>query len=270
MTGGGGGRYTVQYVESERISTGDWYAVNFLSPWLVGEYRRFTDMPRLGEIASVGPDGRVARGTYRKHALPTNSGRRALWHHKTDVTVSMKAHTDVYIEPIAGKERTADKHWGSRGRLLLANKVRLNTARVSSVIVETPALGSLWVPCHPHEGGEPMQFAICAWLNSSPGILAMLGGRDNHSLSRPAFSLDTLRSLPVPAMSIKARDKMATAFERLGSQILQPLPRMAEDPVRVALDDAVAEALEMDREWVTQVRRALAHEPSVTNRQYDA
>lgn len=268
--GGGDGRYTVQYMDAERIAAGDWYAVNFLSPWLVEEYHRLMDMSRLGEIANVGPDGRAARGTYRKQALPTKSGRRALWHHKTDITMSMKAHTDVYIEPVAGKNRAADRHWEYRGRLLLANKVRLNTARVNSVIVETPALGSLWVPCHPREGDEPMEFAICAWFNSSPGILATLGGRDNHSLSRPAFSLDTLRSLPVPAITAAARDKMASALERLGNQILQPLPHMADDPVRAALDDAVADALEMDREWVARVRRELAREPSVTNRQHGA
>lgn len=113
-----------------------------------------------------------------------------------------------------------------------------------------------------------MEFAICAWFNSSPGILATLGGRDNHSLSRPAFSLDTLRSLPVPAMTVTARDKMAAALEQLGNQILQPLPHMADDPVRMALDDAVADALGMNHEWVARVRRELAREPSITNRQY--
>ncbi len=32
--------YTLQYVDAERIASGDWYAVNFFSPYLVREYRR--------------------------------------------------------------------------------------------------------------------------------------------------------------------------------------------------------------------------------------
>ena len=50
--------------------------------------------------------------------MPTNSGRRALWYHKTGVTQSMRAETDVYIEPKESKRHLADSYWEQRSRIL--------------------------------------------------------------------------------------------------------------------------------------------------------
>ena len=89
---------TVQHVESARIARGDWSAVNFLSPFLVDTYRKLTEtspgvVPTvpLSNLAAIGPEGRRIRDTYETSDMPTPSGRRALWHHKTDVTRSMRA-----------------------------------------------------------------------------------------------------------------------------------------------------------------------------------
>ena len=266
---GGDGEFTVQHVDAGRVGSGDWLAVNFYAPWLGSAYREMAaNLVRLDAIAEVGPFGRRIRDTYRKFDQPTHSGRRALWHHKTDVTTSMRAETDVFIEPIKGKEHLAERYWEQRSRLLLPTRVRLNTARASAAIVDEPAIGSLWVPCRPRDDGDAMKFAIAAWFNSSPGILAMFGGRDSHTLSRPAYSLDTQRSLPVPdfpALS-EARDALAAAYEELKDQQLRPLPEIARDPVRMRLDDIVGDALEFDREHVARIRKALGEEPSITNR----
>ena len=99
----------------------------------------------------------------------------------------------------------------------------------------------------------------------------MLGGRGNRIPSYPAFSIDALRSLPIPdfaALGKAARDSMTAAFNDLGGEILQPFPQMNGDPVRERIDAAVAQALALDPERVAAVRGALAKEPSVTNRRY--
>ena len=294
---GGDGEFTVRRVDAGSVGSGDWLAVNFYAPWLGSAYGEvaanlvrldaiaevgpagqgvrgvFRKMAagllvRLDAIADIGPTGRRIRDTYRKFDQPTDSGRRALWHHKTDVVTSMRAETDVYIEPIKGKEHLAERYWEQRSRLLLPARVRLNTARVSAAIVDEPVIGSLWVPCRPRDDGDAMEGAICAWFNSSPGILAMYGGRDSHTLSRPAYSLDTQRSLPVPDFPAlpEARDALAAAYEEMKDQPLRPLPEMARDPVRMRLDDIVGDALGFEREWVARIRKALGEEPSITNR----
>ena len=183
----------------------------------------------------------------------------------------MRAHPDVYIEPKKGREQQADRYWAQRSRMLLPERLWLPSARVSAVLLDEPVVGSLWTPCRPHDGNPATQAALCAWLNSSIGLLAILGGRDNRKPSYPQFSLDTLRSIPVPnfpALGDDVRDGLAGAYETLKDETLLPFPQMNEDPIRRQLDDAVTEALGLDAEWVSQVRRALSEEPSVTNRRY--
>ena len=257
---------TIQEIDEERIASGDWYAVNSYSPWLGSAYREMAaGLTRLDSIAEVGPAGQGVRGIFRKSDQPTASGRRALWHNKTDVTTSMRAETDVYIEAIKGKESLADRYWEQRSRLLLPAKVRLNTARVMTAMLDERAIGSLWVPCRPAD--DEAAAALCVWFNSTPGILSMLAERDNKIPSRPNLSLDAQRALRVPNLDAlpEARAALADAFEELKDQQLRPLPEIARDPVRMRLDDIVADALEFDREHVARIRKALSEEPSITN-----
>ena len=133
-----------------------------------------------------------------------------------------------------------------------------------------PAVGSIWTPCRPHQPG--IAKALCLYLNSTPGLLSVMGERDNRKPSYPSFSLDTLRSLPVPdftALDDARLESLSDAFDELQHETLQSFPEMPNDPVRAQIDDAVIHALELDVEWVATIRRELAREPSVTDRKGD-
>ena len=266
--------FTVQQVDTDRIGRGDWFAVNFLSPFLVESYRNLTETEpasvptvRLDSLADVGPEGRRIRDSYTRSDLPTSSGRRALWHHKTDVTQSMATEADSYIEPKPAKRHLADSYWEQRSRLLLPHRIRLNLVRVAAVMLAEPSVGSMWTPCRLHS--FDIAKALCLYLNSTPGLLALLGGRDNRVPSYPSFSMDTLRSLHVPDLTRLGDadlQQLNGTFDQLQNENLQPLPQMADDPVRARIDDAVSEVLGLDNDWVDAVRRALAREPSVRDR----
>ncbi len=265
--------FAIQRVDSNRIERGDWFAVNFLSPYLVEAYRTLSEanpasVPTvpLSELADIGPEGRRIRDSYTPSDMPTQSGRRALWYHKTDVSQSMRAETDVYIEPKESKRHLADSYWEQRSQMLLPHRLRLNLARVVAVMLPERAVGSIWTPCRPHDPDTAK--ALCLYLNSTPGLLSLLGGRDNRVPSYPSFSLDTLRSLPVPnfaALGAAERDLLSSWFGWLQSETLQPFPKMHQDPVRQHIDDAVTQALGLDPEWIATIRRELAREPSVTD-----
>ena len=265
--------FTIQRVDSGRIERGDWLAVNFLSPFLVEAYRTLNEtnpatVPTvpLSDLAAIGPAGQRIRDAYTNSHMPTQSGRRALWYHKTDITQSMRAETDVYIEPKTSKRHLADSYWEQRSQLLLPQRLRLNLARVAAVMLPEQAVGSIWTPCRPHD--PDIAKALCLYLNSTPGLLSLLGARDNRVPSYPSFSMDTLRSLQVPdfaTLGATERDLLNSWFGWLQSETLQPFPLMHEDPVRRQIDDAVTKALGIDPEWVATVRRELAREPSVTD-----
>ena len=265
--------FTVQWVDSARIERGDWSAVNFLSPFLVDAYRTLRETDPLSvstvslrEVADVGPAGQRIRDAYTRSDMPTREGRRALWYHKSDITQSMRAEPDVYIEAKPSRRHLADRYWEHRSEMLLPTQLRLNLARVAAVTLSERAVGSRWTPCRPHDPETAK--ALCLYLNSTPGLLSLLGGRDNRVPSYPSFSLDTLRSLPVPRLAdlgTAERDLLTSWFDWLKDETLQPFPRMHEDPVRHQIDDAVAKALDLDPEWVATVCRELAREPSITD-----
>ena len=265
--------FTVQQVDSGRIERGDWFAVNFLSPYLVEAYRTLSEgnpgtVPTvpLSDLADIGPEGRRIRDSYTTSNMPTPSGRRALWYHKTDITQSMRAETDVYIEPKESRRHLADSYWEQRSQMLLPHRLWLPLAKVAAVMLPEASVGSIWTPCRPHN--PDIVKALCLYLNSTPGVLSLLGARDNRKPSYPSFSMDTLRSLPVPdfaALGAAERDLLSSWFGWLQNEILQPFPRMHEDPVRQRIDDAVTQALGLDPEWIATMRRELAREPSVTD-----
>ena len=116
-----------------------------------------------------------------------------------------------------------------------------------------------------------MEKAICVYLNSSIGILALLGNRTNKIPSYPHFSLDDLRKLAVPeftAIGNEAAIHLAAAYAAHATDTLLPLPQMNECPTRQALDRAVCTALDIDPETVATIRRHLAAEPSITSKRY--
>ena len=268
---------TVQAWPAERIAEGDWGAVQFLSPYLCERFielreGKFFRTSELGQLAEVGPAGRRTQDAFKRSEVPDDKARTALWYHKTDVTQKMSAQTDSYLIANAGRESYADYLWTTRGQLMLVNRMRLNTVRCISVRLNERALGSAWVPCKPHSQDVSIEKAICAYLNSTVGILAILGNRSIKHLSYSQFSLDDLRRIPVPdfvEMDDATVKMIAAAYDDLCDSILLPLPQMNECDTRKKLDDMIVAALGIDAETAAAIRRELTREPSITGRQYE-
>lgn len=186
----------------------------------------------------------------------------------------MAAKWDTHIVAKPPKAHLAESYWHQRGTLMLPQRMRHNTVRTLCAKLDTPALGSLWAPCRFNIGqfdSNVLEKALCVYLNSSIGILALLGNRTNKIPSYPHFSLDDLRKLVVPnfnAIGDTVITQLAAAYYAHAEDILLPLPELDADPARRALDDAVVSALGLDRETVAAIRRSLAMEPSVTGRRY--
>lgn len=273
-------RGTVQEWPRERIESGNWGAVQFLSPHLNERFielgnGKFFASRQLGLLAEIGPAGRRIRDAFNKSISPDKGGMVALWEHKTQITQKMLANTDTYIVARESKRHLAEKYWSQRGTFLLANRARLNTVRCMSVRLSQKTVGSLWVPCRflkRHLDVELLEKATCAYLNSTVGILAILGDRTNKIPSYPHFSLDDLRRVPVPDFNLLDEGQvtaLATAYDTLCNFELLPLPQMEECETRKALDRTVTSALGVAPEIVASIRRELTREPSVTGKPYE-
>ena len=269
----------IQEWPASRIASGDWGAVQFLSPYLCRQFielkeGRLFDVVPLSSLADVGPAGQRIRDAFVKSALPDAEAREALWQHDSEVTQSMSAKPDTHITAKPANVHLAKKYWKQRGRLLLPARVRLNTVSTLAVRLDNPVLGSAWVPCRLSLGEDDAELtekALCVYLNSTIGILALLGNRSIRIPSYSQFSLDNLRNLIVPGFDEKESESLrllSEAYDSNSEASFLPLQQMDSCNTRRALDDAVCAALGLDAELVSTVRRQLAAEPSVTGKRY--
>ena len=111
--------------------------------------------------------------------------------------MTMNAQPDVLGAPAAGRTAYAATLKERASRLLIVNRLRTNTVRVSACYAVERLLGSAWVPVRPIEEDARFEQALCAWWNSTPGILTLLNDR-GKTLDYARFALGTLRSLLVP------------------------------------------------------------------------
>ena len=274
---------TIQEVSPQEIENGDWKSVLFLSPALRGDFvslerNEIAQVLPLGNIAAIGPAGRRTYDAFTFSGMPTASGMVALKQHDTKITQSMQAQPDSFIEPNSKKAKLAESYWSQRSHFLLPHRLFLPTARVVAVRIDTPGLGgSGWTPCNlilPENSRltqSEWESALCAYLNSSVGVLAILGERSNKKPTYPNFSLDDLRRVLVPdfpTLGDNAIRHLAAAYDAQCQTPLLPLPQMPADPVRRALDNAVGHALAIPPERLARIRRNLAAEPSITAKPY--
>ena len=264
---------TVQEIGPDEVEAGDWGRVRFLSPYLYELHSelmsgRMFSTTRLGKIASIGPSGRVIRKVFSPRATYDSESVGSLWRHSHDTPLSILATPDRQIVPKEGMEEGARKYWNRRTNLLFSVNLHLTQNRIVAVWLEEPTVGSRWINCRVREtsfGESDYDRALCLFLNSSIGILTVLGTcTGSERLDRPNVTLTNLSRLPVPDVTQTDIKALVDGFDRLCRRELMPLAIMDHCPTRMALDEAVTSALGISPEIVARVRQLLVEEPSVT------
>ena len=134
--------------------------------------------------------------------------------------------------------------------------------RVSACYAPQPLLGSSWIPVRPISPNLAFEHALCAWWNSTPGILTLLHCRAK-ALDYARFALDSLRSLLIPNPNRVNITPLADAFTATRAEALRPWPQMHDCPNRAILDQAAAQVLRIDGRTITDWRERIAREPTV-------
>ena len=274
-----------------RVRAGDWSAAQFNDAALAEamhdmESLAGTRLAAAESLCFIEPSGRRVRDAFlhppKRGRMPgqaAHSPRTAqqppkgvdwsvpiLWDHRSDQQVSMEATADVLGVPRPGKQGYAKEVLARKAsRLLLANRLRTNTVRVTACYADTPLLGSAWVPVRPVVANPTLERALCAWWNSTPGILTLLHCRAK-ALDYPRYALASLRSLLVPDPQLTDIQPLADAFAETRQTPLRAWPQMHECPARARIDSAAAHAMRMDGRRVADWRRRIAVEPTVSGR----
>ncbi len=222
----------------------------------------------LGEIGQIGPDRRrLVDGFERTNAqtaYPMVEG------HDTEQRKSLVCYPDAYLSPLAvpkGGQRPGygDHLWQQAGRLLVSERLRLDTARMVAMRADTRVLSNVWWPVQMDEIAK--EKALTLWLNSSLGLLTILSQRTSTEggwVAMKKADLELLPVLDVTAVSAEPLQALADLFDSLTDDEFQRLPAMADCSARQRLDDGLSQILGLPN--LDPLRRLLASEPVVSNR----
>jgi hypothetical protein len=223
----------------------------------------------LKNFASLGPDGRDIHDGFRLSPAPT--AYAAFWGHDTKSVFTINQKPNAYLSPLtqasAGRPlRRVEDLWPLAGKLLLGDRIRLNTSRLWAVRLPFPALSNVWWPVSFKDRFDTdvhgKTFAL--WCNSTLALLLLLANRQETEGAWVQFKKPILAGLPVLDLSSLSKEQLealAAVYDEVSDTALLTFPEMHVDPVRARIDAAIGEVLGLPDFSV--LRRLLAQEPVV-------
>jgi len=148
---------------------------------------------------------------------------------------------------------------------MIAERMWFNTQRALAVRLPHESLSNVWWPFHCTIEDDRFEKALVLWLNSTLGIINVTSHRVSTRGAWVQFKKPHLASMPVLdlwRLSVPQLEQLADGYDVACEQTLRPLPEMAEDPVRAAMDDCISETLGLPS--LARLRETLAREPVIS------
>ncbi len=221
----------------------------------------------IGDIADLGPDRRDIYDGFQpsrgKTAYP------ALWGHDAKAIQSLEIEPNAYLsarsKAAPGRPlRDAALLWSRSGRLMIAERMWLVTQRLVCVRLPGLALSNVWWPLAMKRANVSAEKALALWLNSTLGLLAVIGNRVPTRGPWVQFKKPLLLALPVLDVRQLTRwqvGQLAAAYDRIAYNEIDAMKNMATDETRMAIDGAIARVIDLPD--LTPLRTMLGREPIV-------
>ena len=223
----------------------------------------------LRDFAILGPDVRDIHDGFKVSQSAT--AYQAFWGHDAQAITNLEQEPNAFLMPLseakAGRPlRKTEDLWPLAGKIMLAERIRLNSQRMICLRVSQLSLSNSWWPVSLKEKfqREEIEKALALWLNSTLGLLLVIANRQETEGAWMKFKKPVLEKLPVldfEGLSADQVRQLAAAYDEVRREELKPFPEMADDPVRDRIDQAVAKTLGLPDFSV--LRRLLAQEPVV-------
>ena len=222
---------------------------------------------RLDEIGQVGPDRRDVWDGFE--VTEATTAYPIVMNHDTEQRRGLVAPPDKYLAPLVNPRpgrrlKPLDQLWSRSGRLLIAERLWLQTTRIAAMRSEVNVLSNVWWPVRMED--ESTEKALAIWLNSSLGLLTALAQRTSTRGGWVALKKADLQKLPVlnaSRLTAAQCQDLSRLFDQIAEAEFQNLPAMHHCPARSALDEALAQILNLPN--LTTLRHLLATEPTISN-----
>lgn len=183
----------------------------------------------------------------------------------TTISQAPNLHLSPLNKAKAGRPlRNVNLLWPKAGQMLIAERLRINTQRLTTVRMDCPVLSNVWWPVRFDQPDIGHDKILSLWLNSTLGLLILLSHREETEGAWIDFKKPVLSDMPVldvGSLEATQTEFMVNTYDTLSKQPLLPFPQMANDPIRQALDVAISEALGLPD--LAVLRNLLAQEPVV-------
>lgn len=222
---------------------------------------------RLGSLGDIGPDRkRISEGF--KVTRDDWTPFPGFWGHKSErdrkIQQQPNVNLAVWLESPRGPHY-GPHLWERAGRMLLVERVRLNTHRVIAIGFDSDVLGNVWWALKPRGLNQMQEQALLLWLNSSLSILLVFGCRVITQgawtqMKQPAWQ--SMAALDVRSLSSRQLKVLSDTYRGLSDHDLKPLAQLKTDDTRCEIDSAISKALDIPE--FSFVRDLLHREPGMT------
>ncbi len=285
ITTGGVKRGEAVSVAWPLIKDSQWYPVAFAQTELlrVAHHLRSGVLYRVGKgptgklplvqldsLGRLGPDRRDIYDGFT--AVDNKTAYPAFWSHNAEDVFTLEQVPNKYLNPrtqaMRGRNlRRVDLLWPRAGRIMIAERMRLNTQRLTTIRLPSAALSNVWWPLALNSEDLDDEKVLALWLNSTLGLILFCMYRVPTEGPWVQFKKPSLNMVPVlnPAGLKPAQKKLLVdAYDRLSLATLRPLTDMATDTTRIAFDTAAQKALGFPA--LDQIRQMLAAEPIISGK----
>ncbi|MDA8001463.1 MAG: hypothetical protein MPL62_09265 [Alphaproteobacteria bacterium] len=163
----------------------------------------------------------------------------------------------------------AENAWGKGSTLNITEKVRLENMRIVAIKTDSKFIGSAWHPLVP-KSADPEKWtkAMTVYLNSTLGIISMLGVRTFKALPYPRWGVGNIKSIPIPILDNSKTEILIDAYTSNANRNMKLLSNPGD--ARGSIDSAVGKALAISEDLISHARLELSKEPMITARRYES
>ncbi len=264
-------------VSQEQMEGGDWSACGWRNPLLADEVSRtVAESPYLVPMRDVeGVDMMAAGGGFqsRFENVPRGQGDAGVLKSKGmdgQTSIRGRLDADIRLKALPGESESERAHRAGgaleglatrRGYLLITAGQQSDGAKVCAVVTNEPQLGTAWMPVSGIDQTTARAWAV--WINSTIGRICLMAHR-GKKLAFPVYRPAGVKDIPVPSPNhVAVVRTLAEAWTATQNEDV-PSYRDGRVPVREHWDDAVASALNFDREMISRWADMLYSEPYIS------
>ncbi|HEV8045300.1 MAG TPA: hypothetical protein VGP38_08980 [Rubrobacter sp.] len=147
---------------------------------------------------------------------------------------------------------------------MVAERLWAITYRTTAVVLPERAVSNTSWSVNLHGDDPDADHIVALWLNSTLGLLAFITAAEETRGPWIALKKNSLKQLPVldpEQLGEGAREILRQAWQDLHVSELQPVSKLAEDPVRQHIDHAICGALGLPEDPIVALRELLGSEP---------